>query len=958
MGQEIVYCCTCQTRLVEAEFEKGKAFWIDHRACCKKCLPVMLESLPADKRAVSADKIRIATEPEKRPPGTSTPKRGTEYISKIPAPASSAGAPVAVLGGVAAVVVLVLAVLFLGSSGPAERSTTSSAARRASTEPSGERTSAVEPPPPPPRAREEKATVLAVRKARDFYKAEPGKIDEALALFEEAVWEARGTPLFDEVKKEFDAIQKKQGDLLQGELGPVLNEARAARTKEEWGRAIEILEKAVGRHPWRDWSAALQRELRDCRGDAEQSYAVLKDKAVQAKRGGDEAAAAAAMQRVRQWGLKDLSADFEKTLASIKPAPVLSPEAKAYRAAWEKAVRLAAGRGYADATRDLESVVKTIKTSALQAEASADLEAIRAAGRVPSEALQALSRVPSSQKLSLEVEDAAGNPVKVEGAFVRALTSGLELKTESGSTLIDFSDLTAGALAELFRGRDARALQVFLILEGEEPPSDSADPALLRLAAEVKTYAGAAWLAREREARALYARAEREFEDLATRFGSAEKYATLLAKHAETRLVIRRRADLAGRVKAAEESAKDYVFFPGEMRAGGLFQTVTHKKGEVALTLQSDQTTIKDHYVDLVFTALPDVEYKGWALMGACCVETYAHGYQGNDLSGPSPDKSGEKVAAEPGSVFWIAGKPPTVFLKRLHSMHGGPKQPLRWEWVALPVPKYATGGRKSFRILSGQQGFSLRAAVISVGRSAPPSDAEFKEVEKARLAVLQKPAPARDPTLVAHWKFDDGNGAAAVDSSGNGLNGTLINGPAWTAGRIGGALSFNGTSQYVDVGASPKLYFKGPFTLALWVNPSDVGNDKYHYFLGDYTAKGDQCSMALRIFKTGHAQFFWEYPSGVWTVAQSKTIPTVGKWMHLAGTWDGAMRRIYVNGVLEGVDGTPQQRPPSMGNLTLGRGGTIGALCTAGELDDVRIYSRALPDGEIQALVRSAPRK
>ena len=29
-------------------------------------------------------------------------------------------------------------------------------------------------------------------------------------------------------------------------------------------------------------------------------------------------------------------------------------------------------------------------------------------------------------------------------------------------------------------------------------------------------------------------------------------------------------------------------------------------------------------------------------------------------------------------------------------------------------------------------------------------------------MAVLQKPAPASDPTLVAHWKFDDGSGAAA----------------------------------------------------------------------------------------------------------------------------------------------------------------------------------------------------
>jgi len=955
MGQEIVYCSSCQTRLVQAEFEKEKAFWIDHRACCKKCLPQFLESLPPERRGISAEKINLASEPEKRPPGTKTPKRGTEYITKIPPPTGSSGPPVAILGGLAAVVVLVVAVLVVGSSGSGEKTTY----RRP--EPprvalSESRPTPVE--PPPPRAREDKAALQAVRKARDFYMAEPGKIDEALTLFEEAVWEARGTPLFDDVKKEFDALQKKKAERLQTELTPVLSEARAARTKEEWGRALEILEKATGRHPWRDWMAALQREVRDARGEAEQSYAVVKDQAVQAKRRGEDPAVATLTQRVQRWGLKDLSADLETTLASIKPAPVLSPEAKAYRVAWQKAVRQASGRGYAEATRDLEAAIKPIKEAALQAEAASDLEAIRSAGRLLTEALQALSRVPAAQKLNLEVEDASGSVVKVEGALVKATASGLEIKTESGATLVDFCDLTAGALAEAARGRDARALQAFLILEGEAPTSEPADPALLRLAAEAKTYAGAAWLARETDARGLYARAEREFEDFATRLGSAEKYATLLSKHAETRLVIRHRADLAARVEAAKASAREYVFFPGEMRAGGLFQTVTHKKGEVAVTLQADQAVMKDHYVDLVFTALPDVEYKAWALLGACCAETYAHGYQGNELTGPSPDKSGEKIGAEPGSAFWIAGKVPSVFLKKLHAQHGGPKTPVRWEWVPLPALKYATGGRKTFRILSGQQGFSVRAAVLSVSRSAPPGDAEFKEVERVRMAVLQKPAPASDPTLVAHWKFDDGNGGAAVDSSGNGLNGTLKNGPGWTTGRVGGSLSFNGTNQFVDVGASSKLTFKGAYTLALWVNPSDVGNDKYHYLLGDYTAKGDQCSLALRIFKTGHAQFFWEYPAGVWSVAQSKTIPAVGKWVHLAGTWDGAMRRIYVNGVLEGVEGTPQQRPPTMFSLAIGRCGAFDGLYTAGELDDVRIYSRALPDSEIQAIVRSAPRK
>ena len=46
---------------------------------------------------------------------------------------------------------------------------------------------------------------------------------------------------------------------------------------------------------------------------------------------------------------------------------------------------------------------------------------------------------------------------------------------------------------------------------------------------------------------------------------------------------------------------------------------------------------------------------------------------------------------------------------------------------------------------------------------------------------------------LVGWWKFDEGNGTVAYDSSGNGNDGNLTNGPIWTDGKIGGALSFDG---------------------------------------------------------------------------------------------------------------------------------------------------------------------
>jgi hypothetical protein len=80
-----------------------------------------------------------------------------------------------------------------------------------------------------------------------------------------------------------------------------------------------------------------------------------------------------------------------------------------------------------------------------------------------------------------------------------------------------------------------------------------------------------------------------------------------------------------------------------------------------------------------------------------------------------------------------------------------------------------------------------------------------------------------RDKSLVGYWPFDEGSGTIAKDYSGNGNDGTLCNGstcgvqgPTWTTGKVGGALSFDGVDDYVDT----SLIFNSPsyFTVAAWV--------------------------------------------------------------------------------------------------------------------------------------------
>ena len=67
---------------------------------------------------------------------------------------------------------------------------------------------------------------------------------------------------------------------------------------------------------------------------------------------------------------------------------------------------------------------------------------------------------------------------------------------------------------------------------------------------------------------------------------------------------------------------------------------------------------------------------------------------------------------------------------------------------------------------------------------------------------------------LVGWWKFDDGSGTTAVDSSGNSHTATLVNGISWVTGKIGDAVSANGVNQYVSIPASisaPPRQLHGP---------------------------------------------------------------------------------------------------------------------------------------------------
>ncbi len=89
-------------------------------------------------------------------------------------------------------------------------------------------------------------------------------------------------------------------------------------------------------------------------------------------------------------------------------------------------------------------------------------------------------------------------------------------------------------------------------------------------------------------------------------------------------------------------------------------------------------------------------------------------------------------------------------------------------------------------------------------------------------LLTLAACTQAQDPDLLAWWKFDDGTGTIAVDSSGNGNDGLFIQDPDWVAGKFGSALHFDGQGgARVSIGGLDIPL--GQMTIACWLKADNL---------------------------------------------------------------------------------------------------------------------------------------
>jgi len=200
---------------------------------------------------------------------------------------------------------------------------------------------------------------------------------------------------------------------------------------------------------------------------------------------------------------------------------------------------------------------------------------------------------------------------------------------------------------------------------------------------------------------------------------------------------------------------------------------------------------------------------------------------------------------------------------------------------------------------------------------------------------------------LVGYWKFDEGSGTTAYDSSGNGLDGTLNGDPQWVEGQLGGALDFDGDDA-VEIPHNPLLSITDEITITAWTYMRGNASGELAIVSKGGWAAND---LPYELTETPGGVIFWQFYDDGGRDTCAPDSPPVEEWHHLAATYDGQIFKCYIDGELAEEWAYAGTMPENTASVTIGqrsRGGTY----FNGMIDEVAIYDRALSEDEIPPIM------
>ena len=213
-------------------------------------------------------------------------------------------------------------------------------------------------------------------------------------------------------------------------------------------------------------------------------------------------------------------------------------------------------------------------------------------------------------------------------------------------------------------------------------------------------------------------------------------------------------------------------------------------------------------------------------------------------------------------------------------------------------------------------------------------------------ITALGQPAFLKEG-LVAYYPFN-GN---ANDESGNGRNGSA-NSLSFARDRInteGGSANFNGSSSFIQI--SNTLPDSQELSFSVWINPR---SDKYSgifYEAAYYTPGRDMILETLpeRFIHGTSTKIASPGPEPI----SAQNAFALNSWTHIVWTLGPSGVRLYRDGILIKSNSEAANNIGYHSDVYLGaeNHGARVEYYFDGQMDDIRIYKRALSEGEVKAL-------
>jgi hypothetical protein len=269
-----------------------------------------------------------------------------------------------------------------------------------------------------------------------------------------------------------------------------------------------------------------------------------------------------------------------------------------------------------------------------------------------------------------------------------------------------------------------------------------------------------------------------------------------------------------------------------------------------------------------------------------------------------------------------------------------------------------------------------------AVDAGPPPADGPPADVAVSDGGDEPTPPSTLATGLVGYWKLDDRSTALVADSSGLGNDGTVQGAPALLSGagvlppKITfadlGVFSFVAMNDAVVVPDAASLR-PAKLSVAVWVKLASqsargtncgAADPMLQYIVHRRNTRGSEGNfegIALMKEAQGTFAFLLSTNAGQQDYARSQTLATLNLWVHLVGTFDGAVIQLYVDGHLEAskahaspIDYDPT-RPLFIARTgecaPSGEGDATWDARFNGALDDLRVYDRVLTVDEVTRL-------